>query len=75
MNGHNWFASRFFKQNVTYQMRDNAFLQIEDWKKHSSYPTIFELKISISILGTRIKHQMGAVSLKMYDKFTHQVDF
>jgi hypothetical protein len=153
MNGHNWLASRLLKQNIDFQMRDNAFLQIEDWEKAQQLsdhiriadlhqvldilanrycPVIKKLGVSYRwsimqveyatdivfrnsedlkflydaivytaihsvkpeniatflgqklhgnyegeignhfnkrILGTRIKHQMGAVSIKMYDKF------
>jgi len=153
MNGHNWLASRLAKQNVAFQMRDNAFLSMDDWEKaqHLSdhirveglhqvldilanryCPVVKALKLSYRwsimqveyatdiaftqpddlkfvyeaivhtavhsvkpeniatflgkklhgkyegemgnnlnkrILGTRIKHHMGATSIKMYDKF------
>ncbi|MGI6448857.1 MAG: MarR family transcriptional regulator [Desulfitobacteriia bacterium] len=153
MNGHNWLASRLEKQGIAYEMRDNAFVSIDDWEKaqHLSdhirvedlhqvldilanrycpaakklglmyrwsimqveyatdiafehpddlkfvYDTIVHTAIhsvkpdniatflgaklhwkyegemgnqfNQRILGTRIKHHMGAVSIKMYDKF------
>jgi len=153
MNGHNWLASRLSRQNIICQMRDNAFLQIEDWEKaqqlsdhiriedlhqvldilanrycpvikklgvvyrwsimqaeyatdiifksaedlkylyetivhtaihsvkpeniatflgqklHGNYEGEIGNRFNKRILGTRIKHQMGAVSIKMYDKF------
>jgi hypothetical protein len=33
MNGHNWLASRLEKQGIAYEMRDNAFVSINDWEK------------------------------------------
>jgi hypothetical protein len=153
MNGHNWLASRLSKQNIPFQTRDNAFLQIEDWEKaqqlsdhiriedlhqvldilanrycpvikklgvvyrwsimqteyatdivfknaedlkylyeiivhtaihsvkpeniatflgqklHGNYEGEMGNRFNKRILGTRIKHQMGAASIKMYDKF------
>lgn len=153
MNGHNWLASRLSKQGVAYQMRDNAFLRIDDWEKaqqlsdhirvedlhqvldilanrycpvikklgvtyrwsimqveyatdiafrnpedlkflyeaivhtaihsvkpeniatflgqklHGNYEGEMGNNFNKRILGTRIKHHMGASSIKMYDKF------
>jgi len=153
MNGHNWLASRLSKQEITCQMKDNAFMDIQDWEKaqhlsdhiriedlhqvldilsrrycpvieklnvayrwsimqveystdivfinseslkylyetiihtaihsvkpeniatflgqklHGNYEGEMGTRFNKRILGTRIKHQMGAVSIKMYDKF------
>nr|CBX27725.1 hypothetical protein N47_C17830 [uncultured Desulfobacterium sp.] len=38
-------------------------------KLHGNYQGEMGNRFNTRILGTRIKHQMGAVSLKMYDKF------
>lgn len=38
-------------------------------KLHGSYEGEMGTRFNTRILGTRIKHQMGAVSIKMYDKF------
>jgi hypothetical protein len=153
MNGHNWLASRLSKQGIAYQMRDNAFLRMDNWEKaqhlsdnirvedlhqvldilanrycpvikklgviyrwsimqveyatdiifrnpddlkflyetvvhtaihsvkpeniatflgqklHGNYEGEMGNNFNKRILGTRIKHHMGAVNIKMYDKF------
>lgn len=130
MNGHNWLASRLGKQGIGYDMKDNAFVHIDDWDKaqrmsdhirvedlhqvldilanrycpaakklklkhvydtivhtavhsvkpdniatfpgtklHWKYEGEMGNRFNRRILGTRIKHQMGEVSIKMYDKF------
>jgi hypothetical protein len=38
-------------------------------KLHGNYQGEMGNRFNTRILGTRIKHQMGAISLKMYDKF------
>ncbi|MFA5383252.1 MAG: hypothetical protein WC364_01040 [Eubacteriales bacterium] len=38
-------------------------------KLHGNYQGEMGNNFNIRILGTRIKHQMGAISIKMYDKF------
>lgn len=38
-------------------------------KLDSNYQGEMGNRFNVRILGTRIKHQMGAVSIKMYDKF------
>lgn len=152
-NGHNLLAAKLSRQGIGYQMRENAFLKIDDWEKAQSlsdsirvedlhqvldilasrhvpflqrYGLIYRWSImqaeyatdiifkrqadldplyevlvrtavhsvkpeniasflgqklhwnyqgemgnnfNTRILGTRIKHHMGAVSIKMYDKF------
>lgn len=152
-NGHNWLAAKMDKEGIAYELRDNAFLSVEDYeraqklsdgirveelhraldafarrycpvaekfgfqyhwsiiqaeystdiifKRQSDLAPIYESLIRTAvnsvkpdniasflgqklhplyqgemgnnfnkrILGTRIKHQMGAVSIKMYDKF------
>ena len=32
-NGHNWLAAQLRKQNISYQLRDNAFVEIGDWRQ------------------------------------------
>jgi len=32
-NGHNWLAAQLRKQNIPYQLRDNAFVKIGDWRQ------------------------------------------
>lgn len=152
-NGHNLLAAKLSQQGINYEIRENAFLKIDDWEKAQSlsdhirtedlhqvldilasryvpflqrygliyrwsimqaeyatdivfkkqaylgplYETLVRTAIhsvkpeniasflgqklhwnyqgemgnnfNTRILGTRIKHQMGAVSIKMYDKF------
>lgn len=152
-NGHNWLARKMDKEGIAYELRDNAFLSVEDYgraqalidgirieelhdaldifarrycpvaekfdfryrwsivqaeystdiifKKQSDLAPIYESLVLTAIHsvkpdniasflgqklhglyqgemgnnfnkripGTRIKHQMGAVSIKMYDKF------
>jgi len=152
-NGHNLLAAKLSHQGINYEMRENAFLKIDDWEKAQSlsdhirtedlhqvldilasryvpflqkygliyrwsimqveyatdiafkkqadlgplYETLVRTAVhsvkpeniasflgqklhwnyqgemgnnfNTRILGTRIKHQMGAVSIKMYDKF------
>ena len=152
-NGHNWLAEKLSRQGIGYEIRENAFLEIDDWTKAQSlsdgiraedphqvldilasryvpflkkygfsyrwsimraeyatdivfkkravpgslYETlvrtaVFSVKpesiasflgqklhwnyqgemgnnFNTRILGTRIKHQMGAAFIKMYDKF------
>jgi hypothetical protein len=152
-NGHNLLAAKLSRQGISYEMRENAFLKIDDWEKAQSlsdhirtedlhqvldilasryvpflqkygliyrwsimqveyatdivfkkradlgpfYETLVRTAIhsvkpeniasflgqklhgnyqgemgnnfNTRILGTRIKHQMGAISIKMYDKF------
>ena len=154
-NGHSWLASQLRKKNITFALRDNAFVQCEDWAKaqkladhfdveplhrlldrfaqtycpilsdlrvpyhwsvmQAEYATdiIFHSRDDLASLydslirtavhavkaddiatflgkklsplyegelgssfhtrieGTRIKHHMGSVSIKMYDKFGH----
>ena len=153
MNGHNWLASKLTNNNIGYVIQENAFLQIDDFKKaqelsdnikieklhtvldilakkycpvinthgliyhwsvmqveyatdivfkkqddlkliydhiirtathsvkpeniasflgqklHMNYQGEMGNNFNTRILGTRIKHQKGAVSIKMYDKF------
>ena len=153
LNGHNWLATKLKKNEISDQMRENAFLDIADFSKaqelsdkirvedlhqamdifaqrycpiikkyqlayrwsimqaeyatdiifknqedlkviyetlvrtaihsvkpeniasflgqklHGNYQGEMGNKFNTRILGTRIKHQMGAVSIKMYDKF------
>ncbi len=152
-NGHNLLATKLSKQGIDYEMRENAFLKIDDWEKaqslsdsirtedlhqvldilasryipflqrygliyrwsimqaeyatdivfkrqadlgplyetlvrtavhsvkpeniasflgqklHGNYQGEMGNNFNTRILGTRIKHHMGAVSIKMYDKF------
>lgn len=152
-NGHNCLASKLYSNNITYVLNENAFLEINDYKKaqelsdkirveklhkmldifsqrycpiikkyetdyrwsimqaeyatdiifkkqadlqfiyeklietaihavkpddiasflgqklHWNYQGEMGNRFNVRILGTRIKHQMGAVSIKMYDKF------
>jgi hypothetical protein len=152
-NGHNWLATKLKKNEISDQMRENAFLDIADFNKaqelsdkirvedlhqtldifaqrycpiikkyqlayrwsimqaeyatdiifknqedlkviyetlvrtaihsvkpeniasflgqklHGNYQGEMGNKFNTRILGTRIKHQMGSVSIKMYDKF------
>lgn len=152
-NGHNLLAAKLSRQSVHYEIRENAFLKIDDWEKaqslsehirtedlhqvldilasryipflqryglayrwsimqaeyatdivfkkqtdlgplyetlvrtavhsvkpeniasflgqklHGNYQGEMGNNFNTRILGTRIKHQMGAVSIKMYDKF------
>ena len=35
-NGHNWLAAQLQKQNLPYELRDNAFLEIGDWQQAQS---------------------------------------
>jgi hypothetical protein len=153
VNGHNWLATKLTKNGISYQMRENAFLDIVDFNKaqelsdniriedlhqaldifaqrycpiikkyqlayrwsimqaeyatdivfknqadlkviydtlartaihsvkpeniatflgqklHGNYQGEMGNKFNTRILGTRIKHQMGANAIKMYDKF------
>ena len=32
-NGHNWLASKLDKSGIGYELMDNAFVKIDDWKK------------------------------------------
>jgi hypothetical protein len=32
-NGHNWLASKLAQEGISYSLRDNAFIHIDDWKK------------------------------------------
>jgi len=32
-NGHNWLAAQLRKQNIPYELRDNAFVEIGDWRQ------------------------------------------
>ena len=32
-NGHNWLAAQLGKQNIPYQLRDNAFVELGDWRQ------------------------------------------
>src|SRR5499427_4406420 len=152
-NGHNWLAAQLRKQNISYQLRDNALVEIGDWRQaqqiadgwqakrihrkldefaqrfcpifgqlgvqyhwsidqcedatdivfyrqadlgaiyenltrtaihsvkadniatflgkklHGNYQDEMGNRFNVRIEGTRIKHTMGPVSLKMYDKF------
>jgi hypothetical protein len=152
-NGHSWLAAQLSKRNIRYELRDNAFLHIEDWsqaqriaddwrvkrihfkldefarrfcpiftdfaagyhwsidqseyatdivfrrqadlaaiyedltrtaihsvkpdhiatflgqKLHGNYQDEMGNRFDIRIEGTRIKHTMGPVSIKLYDKF------
>jgi hypothetical protein len=153
LNGHNWLATKLMKTGISYEMRENAFFDINDFdraqelsdsirvedlhqamdvfaqkycpiikkfqlayrwsimqaeyatdivfKNQAELKTIYETLVRTAIhsvkpeniasflgqklhgnyqgeignnfntriLGTRIKHQMGAVAIKMYDKF------
>jgi hypothetical protein len=153
LNGHNWLATKLKKNGISYQMRENAFLDIADFSKaqelsdnirvedlhqamdifaqrycpiikkyqlayrwsimqaeyatdiifknqndlkviyetlvrtaihsvqpeniatflgqklHGNYQGEIGNNFQTRILGTKIKHQMGAVAIKMYDKF------
>ncbi len=152
-NGHNWLAAQLRKRHIRYELRDNAFLDMEDWsqaqhiadqwrvkwihfkldefarrfcpifrdfaagyhwsidqceyatdivfrrqadlaaiydnltrtaihsvkpdhiatflgkKLHGNYQDEMGNRFDIRIEGTRIKHTMGPVSIKLYDKF------
>ena len=152
-NGHNWLAAQLSRRNIGYRLLDNAFVEIEDWRRaqriadrwrvkqihkrldqfarrfcpiggsfrqryhwsvnqaeyasdivfrrqadlgviyenltrtaihavkpdniatflgrklHGNYQGEMGNRFNIRIEGTRIKHTMGAVSLKLYDKF------
>ena len=152
-NGHNWLAAQLRKQDIPYELRDNAFVEIGDWRQaqqiadgwqakrihrkldefaqrfcpifgqlgvqyhwsidqceyatdivfhrqadlaaiyenltrtavhsvkadniatflgkklHGNYQDEMGNRFNIRIEGTRIKHTMGPVSLKLYDKF------
>jgi hypothetical protein len=152
-NGHNWLAAQLAKQKIPYELRDNAFVEISNWRQaqqiadswrakrihqkldefaqwfcpifghfglhyhwsidqceyatdivfrrqadlsaiyenltrtaihsvkpdniatflgkklHGNYQDEMGNRFNIRIEGTRIKHTMGPVSLKLYDKF------
>ena len=85
MNGHNLLAHKLDKKQIGYRMHDNAFLEISDIEtaqKLSDRINPEDLHKVLDVfarrycpvpeslgLGYTIKHHMGDVSIKMYDKF------
>ena len=38
-NGHNWLAPKLDREGISYEMKDNAFVAIDDWERPRIYPT------------------------------------
>ena len=43
-NGHNWLASKLRRQGIAYQLIDNAFVEIADWKRAQQLANGMEMK-------------------------------
>jgi len=43
-NGHNWLASKLRRQDIAYQLMDNAFVAVADWKRAQQLANGLEVK-------------------------------
>ena len=43
-NGHNWLAAKLRRQNIAYQLMDNAFVEIADWNRSQQLANGLDIK-------------------------------
>jgi hypothetical protein len=67
-NGHNWLASQLRRQNVSYKLMDNAFVEIADWSRAQQWANGLEIKRLPSKLDQFAPHLLSDPS-----RFRHSI--